>query len=275
MSPPPVALTIAGSDPSGSSGLQADLPTFAAIGVHGTSAITVVTAQDTTGVKAFHELDSALVLAQIDNLVDDLPPAASKTGLLRDASVVDAVATRAAAGLLGGLVVDPVLVDSTGKPIVDDRAIVAYRSLAQGAAVLTPNRWEAELLGGTAFGDAPSDDLAAALLALGSDVVVVTGGRGDADDVVDHVITTTGISVLESRRVGTAPIRGTGCTFSAALTAFLARGEEPAAAPAAAHAFVQQQLLHLDALQLGAGRPGLPHILRPEARPGPGGVSAR
>ena len=267
MSSPPVALTIAGSDPSGSSGLQADLPTFAAMGVHGTSAITVVTAQDTTGVKAFHELDRSLVLAQIEHLVDDLPPAASKTGLLRDAAVVDAVASRSTAGRLGALVVDPVLVDSTGKPIVDDAAIAAYRSLADGAAVLTPNRWEAELLGGAPFGDTPSDELAAALLALGSDVVVVTGGRGHDDEVVDHVITADGMTVLESRRVGTAPIRGTGCTFSAALTATIARGEEPAAAPAVAHAFVQQQLRHLDALQLGSGRPGLPHVLRPEGGP--------
>lgn len=260
--PPPVALTIAGSDPSGSSGLQADLPTFAALGVHGTCAITVVTAQDTTGVKAFHELDRELVLAQVDHVLDDLPPAATKTGLLRDASIVAAVAARAGDGRLGSLVVDPVLVDSTGKPIVDDAAIAAYRSLAQGAAVLTPNRWEAELLTGAVFGDAPSDDLVSALLGLGSDVVVVTGGRGQTDQVVDHVITARGVTVLESRRVGTAPIRGTGCTFSAALTATIAGGEEPASAPTVAHAFVQQQLRHREALQLGAGRPGLPHVLR-------------
>ena len=259
--PPPVALTIAGSDPSGSSGLQADLPTFAALGVHGTCAITVVTAQDTTGVKAFHELDPDLVLAQIDRVVDDLAPAATKTGLLRDASVVEAVAQRGAAGRLGSLVVDPVLVDSTGKPIVDDAAISAYRTLARSAAVLTPNRWEAELLGGTAFGDGPSDELASALLALGSDVVVITGGRGLTDEVVDHVITDAGIATLQSQRVGTAPIRGTGCTFSAAVTATIASGEDPAGAPALAHAFVQRQLTHRDALQLGSGRPGLPHLL--------------
>lgn len=261
MSTPPVALTIAGSDPSGSSGLQADLPTFAALGVHGTSVITVVTAQDTTGVKAFHELDQELVLAQLDHLIADLPPAATKTGLLRDAAIVGAVAERAAGGRLGSLVVDPVLVDSAGRPIVDDAAVAAYRSVAAHAAVITPNRWEAELLGGEPFGDAPSDELAGALLALGSDAVVVTGGRGGGDRVVDHVITSAGITTLESDRVGDAAIRGTGCTFSAAMTATIAGGVEPAAAPAAAHAFVQGQLRHRSALRLGGGRPGLPHVM--------------
>lgn len=261
MPPPPVALTIAGTDPSGSSGLQADLPTFAALGVHATAAITVVTAQDSTGVKAFHELDRDLVLAQLDHVLDDLPPAATKTGLLRDAMIVEAVAARSAAGRLGRLVVDPVLVDSTGRTIVEAAAIVAYRALAEGAAVLTPNRWEAELLGGGPFGDDPSDELAASLLGLGSDAVIVTGGRGRGDRVIDHVITAAGVTILESRRVGAAPIRGTGCTFSAALTAALARGEEPGAAARTAHAFVQGQLRHGDALRLGAGRPGLPHIV--------------
>ncbi|MEM7287073.1 MAG: bifunctional hydroxymethylpyrimidine kinase/phosphomethylpyrimidine kinase [Actinomycetota bacterium] len=260
MPTPPVALTIAGSDPSGSSGLQADLPTFAALGVHGTSVITVVTAQNTTGVKAFHELDRDLVLAQIDHLVDDLAPAATKTGLLRDAELVEAVSSRAAQGLLGSLVVDPVLVDSAGRPIVEHAAIEAYRSLAASAAVLTPNRWEAELLGGRPFGDALGDDLSSALLALGSDVVVVTGGRGEGEHVVDHVITASGVAVLESTRIGGEAIRGTGCTFSAALAATIASGVEPSAAPAAAHTFVQRQLRHRDALRLGAGRPGLPHI---------------
>ena len=261
MSTPPVALTIAGSDPSGSSGLQADLPTFAALGVHGTSVITVVTAQDTTGVKAFHELEGELVVAQLDHVITDLPPAATKTGLLRDAEIVNGVAARASEGRLGSLVVDPVLVDSTGRPIVDDAAVAAYRVVAAHAAVLTPNRWEAELLAGASFGDGPSDDVAAALLALGSDVVVVTGGRGSADRVVDHVITSAGVTTLESDRVGDAAIRGTGCTFSAALTATIAGGVEPTAAPAAAHGFVQRQLRHRSALWLGSGRPGLPHLM--------------
>ena len=259
MARPPIALTIAGSDPSGSSGLQADLPTFAAMGAHGTSVVTVVTAQNSLGVQDFHQIPHDLVAAQLDHLLADLAPAATKTGMLREAAVIRMVAERAASGLLPRLVVDPVLVDSTGRTIVGDAELDAYRDLAVHATVITPNRWEAELLAGTTFDDQPHTEAVDALLALGAPAVVITGGRGAADTVVDHIVTRDGVTTAAGPRVGDGAIRGTGCTYSAALAASLAGGADIHQATVAAHAFVQHQLRRADALQLGAGRPGLPH----------------
>ena len=262
----PVALTIAGSDPSGSSGLQADLPTFAAFDVHAISVITVATAQDSLGVHAFHQLPTDLVTAQLDRLLDDLAPRATKTGLLRAVDVIELVAERSAGGRLGALIVDPVMVDSAGRPIVEPAAIEAYRELASDATLLTPNRWEAELLTGMTF---PDDDPTAAvepLRALGCDVVVMTGGRGSADAVTDLAITANEVIYLSSPRVGTQAIRGTGCTFSAAAAAGLARGASATEAVHGAHQFVNQQLSRTTALQLGAGRPGVPHGIDCAAR---------
>lgn len=262
----PVALTIAGSDPSGSSGLQADLPTFAAFDVHATSVVTVATAQDSTGVHAFHQLPTDLVASQLDRLLADMAPQASKTGFLRAVDVVELVGERAARGLLGALVVDPVIVDSTGHPIVEPATVEAYRRLAGYATLLTPNRWEAELLTGMTFAD---DDLTSAvgpLRSLGCAVVVVTGGRGLADAVTDVAITTTEVIQLSADRVGTQPIRGTGCTFSSAAAASLARGASPMDAVQSAHQFVNRQLAKTEALQIGAGRPGVPHGIGQSAR---------
>ncbi len=263
----PVALSIAGSDPSGSSGIQADLPTFAALGVHGTSVITVLTAQDSTGVSGFHQLPAELVAAQLGPLVSDLPPAATKTGLLRDASVVRLVSDRAATGSLGALVVDPVLVDSRGQPIADDAAVAAYRDLAGAAAVLTPNRWEAELLTGCRFTDDDHGAAVDALHALGSELVVVTGGRGEGPTVTDWLLSGGSCWALRAPRVGRGPIRGTGCTFSAALAAHLARGATPVQAAERASEFVRYQLMSRADLRLGAGRPGVPHALGAVGRP--------
>ncbi len=263
----PVALSIAGSDPSGSSGIQADLPTFAALGVHGTSVITVVTAQDSTGVKGFHELPLELVAAQLDHLLADLPPAATKTGLLRSAAVVDLVTEPAGAGDLGALVLDPVLVDSAGRTIVAPAAIDGYRRLAAAAAVFTPNRWEAELLTGHRFTDDDHDAAAEALLAMTGGLVVVTGGRGEGPEVTDWVISASARVALTAPRVGREAIRGTGCTFSAALAALLARGVPAAAAAEQAHGFVRSQLALTSRLRLGSGRPGVPHALDAAVEP--------
>lgn len=260
---PPTVMTIAGSDPSGSSGIQADLPTLAAFDVHATSVITTLTAQDSTGVKAFHEVPLDLVAAQLDHLVADLPAAATKTGLLRSVEVIELVADRAGAGALGRLVVDPVLVDSTGAPIVSTAATRAYRRLIAGATIVTPNRWEAELLTGEPFADDPSPGAITGLRALGADTVIVTGGRGAGSVVVDVLIGPDGVEQAEAQRVGTEAIRGTGCTFSAAAAAGLGLGLEPSEAVREARAFVARQLAKTDALTLGAGRPGLPHGIGP------------
>lgn len=258
--PAPVVCTIAGSDSSGSSGIQADLATFAALGVHGTTVLTVVTAQDTVVVSGFFELDPSLVAAQLDAVVGDLAPRATKTGLLRSVEVVEIVLAAAAQGRLGLLVVDPVLVDSAGRGIVADGVIDRYRRLAAHATALTPNRWEAELLIDTAMPDTDAVIAAAPRLRqLGAPLVVVTGGRSDDDVVVDVVVTTNGVGLVEAPRVGAEPIRGTGCTYAAAMTAWLARGRPPEAAAQAASAFVDRQLSNVNDLRKGAGRPGVPH----------------
>jgi hydroxymethylpyrimidine kinase/phosphomethylpyrimidine kinase len=255
-----VVCTIAGSDSSGSSGIQADLATFAALGVHGTTVLTVVTAQDTVGVSGFFELDPSLVAAQLDAVVGDLAPRATKTGLLRSVEVVDVVLAAAAQGRLGRLVVDPVLVDSAGRIIVANGVVDRYRRLAGHATVLTPNRWEAELLIDTPLPDTDAVIAAAPLLReLGAPLVVVTGGRSDDDVVVDVVVSAQSVSLVEAPRVGDEPIRGTGCTYAAAMTAWLALGRQPAAAAQLASAFVDRQLAHTGDLRKGAGRPGVPH----------------
>lgn len=258
--PAPVVCTIAGSDSSGSSGVQADLATFAALGVHATTVLTVVTAQDSAGVSAFFELDAALVAAQLDAVVGDLAPRATKTGLLRSIEVIGLVLEAATRGQLGALVVDPVMVDSSGAGIVAPGAIDQYRRLAACATALTPNRWEAELLIDASL---PHTDAVAAaapdLRRLGAPLVVVTGGRTDDDVVVDVVITPDAVTMVEAPRIGDEPIRGTGCTYAAAMTAWLAHGTSPTAAAHAASAFVDRQLAHTSDLRKGRGRPGIPH----------------
>lgn len=260
-------MTIAGWDPSGSSGVQADLPTFAALGVHGTSVLTVVTAQDTTGIHAFHPLAAQTIEAQLDPLLDDLAPAATKTGMLRAPEIIELVHERAAARRLGALVVDPVMVDSAGRPFVVDAAIEAYRRLAGHATVIAPNRWEAELLSGESYDDAPGGRLVGALRALGCPLVVVTGGRGDGPDVADLLITTDDVTTIRRPRVDTPAVRGTGCTFSAATAARLAQGIDLGNAVVGAADFVAGQLALTDALTMGRGRPGLPHIVRQPTAP--------
>lgn len=241
---PPVLLTIAASDPLGGAGVQADLATFAAFGVHGTSAFTAVTAQSLTAVTAAAPVEADLVAAQIDSVTTALGVVGAKTGLLRRPEVVELVADRIESGVLPAPVVDPVMVDGRGVPLVAEEVDDAYRQrLFPLARVITPNRREAELLAGTSLpGPEAVLDFANAFRALGAEAVVVTGGAfdGQPDDVV---ITATGRSWVEpGRRVHTANVRGSGCTFSAALSASLALGAALDQAVAAASRFVRSAI---------------------------------
>ena len=222
---PPVLLTIAASDPLGGAGVQADLATFAALGVHGASALTAVTAQSLTAVTAAEPVEVGLVAAQVDSVATTLGVAGAKTGLLRRREVVELVADRVESGVLPPPVVDPVMVDGKGVRFVDDDVEQAYRQrLFPRARVLTPNRREAELLAGAPL---PSPeavlDRAETFRALGAGAVVVTGGAfdGDPDDVV---ITGRDAWAVPGPRIPTDNVRGSGCTFSAALAAMLALG---------------------------------------------------
>ena len=240
---PPVLLTIAASDPLGGAGVQADLATFAAFGVHGASALTAVTAQSLTTVTAVDPVGVELVADQIDSVASCMDVAGAKTGLLRRREVVELVAGKVERGDLPAPVVDPVMVDGRGVPFVGDEVETAYRErLFPLARAITPNRREAELLAGTSLpGPEAVLDCAEVFRGLGSGAVVVTGGAfdGQPDDVV---ITAADAWVEPGRRVHTRNVRGSGCTFSAALAAGLALGHSLEDAVASAARFVRSAI---------------------------------
>lgn len=262
---PPVVLTIAGSDSGAGAGLQADLKTFAALGVFGTCAVTAVTAQNTTEVRAVQRLDPDIVRMQIDAVLADLPVAAVKTGMLASAEIAALVAALAAGGRLPRLVVDPVLVSSTGTRLVDEQAERLYlERLLPLAAVFTPNLDEAgALLGRTLRTFADQLDAARELAGRTAGAVVVTGGhptsdRGDrAVDVVVHGGTEL---VLARPRVGGANNHGSGCSFASAIAAGLAKGAAAEDAITAAGDFVHRALQGAARWTLGSGHGPLDHF---------------
>ena len=270
---PPVALTIAGSDSGGGAGIQADLKTFAALGVFGTSAITAITAQNTAEVRCVEALAPALVVAQIEAVLDDLPVAAAKTGMLATATIVGAVAEVAETGRLPNLVVDPVLVSSSGARLMEPTAERAYLDeLFPHATVVTPNLLEAGALLGralTTVGD--QRDAARALAELGPRVVVVKGGHAVADrvdDAVDVVWDGTHLRELTAPRVDTINTHGSGCSFAAATAAGLAQGLPIMTALERAKAFVHAAITRGARWHLGAGHGPLAHFREEEIEEG-------
>ena len=261
---PPVALTIAGSDSGGAAGVQADLKTFAALGVFGTCAVTALTAQNSTAVVAISPVDADFVVAQIDAVLSDLPVAAVKTGLLATAEIVDAVAEHAAAGRLPNLVVDPVMVASSGARLLDVDAERTYRDqLVPYAAVLTPNRREASvLLGRTVHTLDDQRDAARALHAAGAETVVVTGGDApdNTDEAVDVACSADGLVELRSSRIPTVNTHGSGCSFASAVAAGLARGQPVSAALRDAKSFVHAAIETAACWHLGSGHGPLNHF---------------
>jgi hydroxymethylpyrimidine/phosphomethylpyrimidine kinase len=262
---PPIGLTIAGSDSGGGAGIQADLATMAALGVHGTSALTVVTAQNTVGVQALHPLPPEVVQQQLVSVLSDLPPAAVKCGLLGTPELVATVAETVGRRLLPRPVVDPVLVATSGDRLTagDTAAFVsAYvEALLPRSGLVTPNTDEAAaLLGGGAVESVEDRRSAAkALLALGPDAVVVTGGSGEGD-CLDVYADGDGVHEWRDPAIPTTNDHGTGCTFSAAVTAFLAHGHTPHGACRRARAFVRDRLAASRTWQLGAGHGPVAHI---------------
>ena len=262
---PPVALTIAGSDSSGGAGIQADLKTFSAFGVFGTSAITALTAQNTQGVRGISAVAPEFVVAQIEAVLDDLPVAAVKTGMLATAEIARAVADLAAAGRLPRLVVDPVMVASSGDRLLEPQAERVYRELlVPQAAVITPNLREAEvLLGGAITTLAAQREAARALGALGAGTVVVKGGHAVADEpdaAVDVVWDGRSMSELRGPRVPTENTHGTGCTFAAAIAAGLAAGRSSGEAIRTAKEFVSRAVASAASWRLGHGHGPLDHL---------------
>lgn len=251
---PPVALTIAGSDSGGGAGVQADLKTFAALGVHGTSAVTAVTAQNTRGVSDFVELPVEIIRAQIRDVVADLEPVAAKTGMLASPAIIEAVASAVEEHGISRLVIDPVMVAKGGARLLQEEAVEALRTrLVPLGAVITPNLPEAEALLDRGIGNLADRRRAAVeLLALGPRAVVLKAGHAGGDPV-DVFFDGHELVELPGRRVDTPNTHGSGCVFSAAITAGLASGLPLLPAVRRAKAFIQGAIEHSLAVGHGHG----------------------
>jgi len=256
----PVALTIAGSDPSGGAGVQADLKTFQAFQVYGAAVITALTVQNTRGVRAVHPVAPDVVVAQLDAVAEDLPVGAVKIGLVPGPDVAAALAVRLERRGLPELVLDPVLVAGSGDALSAQSTPAALRALLPYAALVTPNLSEAAALTGRAVRDlAEMADAARALVDLGASAALVKGGHLP-DRPVDVLYTGGSVHELDAARVPVRPTHGTGCTLSAAIAACLASGHDLASAVARARRFVHRALAAAPAL--GAGARPLDHRVR-------------
>ena len=248
----PVALTIAGSDSGGGAGIQADLKTFAALGVHGTSAITAITAQNTRGVTDILELPVALIREQIKVVVEDIGVDAAKTGMLSSVAIIEEVADAVSHHHITNLVVDPVMVAKGGARLLREDAVAALRTrLIPLAAVITPNIPEAEVLLERRIATLDDRRLAARdLVSLGARAAIVKGGHAEGD-AIDVYYDGSMLVELRGERVATANTHGSGCVFSAAITAGLARGLDLEKAVREAKVFITRAIS--SALEIGSG----------------------
>ena len=251
---PPSVLTIAGSDSGGGAGIQADLLTFADHGVHGLSAITAITAQNTRAVSAVHVLPAAIIAAQVAAVFDDYHVAAVKLGMLADATVIACVAGLLARHRPAHVVLDPVMVASSGARLLDPAALEALRDLLlPRATVITPNLPEAELLLGHSLAAGELPEAAQALRGLGAAAVLLKGGHLPGDPVEDLLATADGTTRFTHPRLA-AEGHGTGCTLASAIAARLARGEALARACEGACGYVHRALAHGHSPGLGPVR---------------------
>ena len=247
-------MTIAGSDSSGGAGIQADLKTFAAMGVYGTSVVTAITAQNTLGVHRVQAMAPDLVAAQIDAVLDDIGADAVKTGMLASAGIVEVVADRIREHSLANVVVDPVMRAGGGEPLLSKEALAALRdTLLPLALVVTPNLAEAAALTGEEVRDFAGMRAAAAkIAAMGARNVVVTGGHLEGP-AVDLLFDGREYHELAAPRVDTANTHGSGCTFASAIAASLAKGLDVRQAVVTAKAFVTKALQQSFAVGKGNG----------------------
>ena len=263
-----IALTIAGSDSGGGAGIQADLKTFHQFGVFGTSVVVAVTAQNTLGVRAVEAVSPALVAAQLAALAEDLPPAALKTGMLAEAGLVRLVADAIRANAWRPLVVDPVMVATSGHRLLTPEGESAIReALLPLAALVTPNLEEAAILTGRPVADVGAMERAgAALVSLGAAAALVKGGHLPGDALTDVLVTRAGVRRFACARIPSRATHGTGCTLSAAITAGLALGRSLEQTVADGLDFVHRAIA--EAPGLGSGPGPLNHTV--PARPARG-----
>ncbi|MDW0113449.1 bifunctional hydroxymethylpyrimidine kinase/phosphomethylpyrimidine kinase [Sporosarcina saromensis] len=250
-----VALTIAGSDSGGGAGIQADLKTFQELGVFGTSALTAVTAQNTLGVHGVYPIEAAGVTAQIQAVLDDFSVGAVKTGMLFSADIIEAVAVSLRNNGCPPLVIDPVMIAKGGASLLKDEAVTALKAhLLPLATLVTPNIPEAEVLADmTIQSTADYEEAANRILSSGAKAVILKGGHSnDAQFAEDFFFRADGYSfTIKSERIATKDTHGTGCTFSAAITAFISQGKSLQEAVREAKVFIQAAIS--DGLQLGGG----------------------
>ncbi len=258
-----IVLSIAGSDSGGGAGIQADLKTVSALGVFGATALTLVTAQNTVGVRAVEILPPAMIRGQIDAVLEDLPPDAVKIGALGTAEVIETVA-EALAGYTGPVVLDPVMVAKSGDPLLAEEAVAALRArLLPRATLVTPNLPEAARLAGRPLAGTEAEATAqgAALVAAGAGAALMKGGHGDGPESADLLIRAGAAPLRLARpRIATRNTHGTGCTLSAAIAAELAKGRDLPAAVEAARDWLQSAIAGADRLGIGNGHGPLHHF---------------
>jgi hydroxymethylpyrimidine/phosphomethylpyrimidine kinase len=261
----PIALTIAGSDPSGGAGVQADLKTFAALGVYGASVLTALTAQNTQGVNAIQDVPPAFIAAQLDAVFADLKIRAVKIGMLSRSAVIDAVVAGLEKHRAKNIVLDPVMLATSGDALLVPAAVNALRQkLIPKALVITPNLPEAAALLGAsvARNEREMEIQARELLVLGAKYVLIKGGHGAGDESVDLLVTLKETHRFAAKRVKTKNTHGTGCTLSSAVAAGLAKGLPLREAVRAAKTYVTGAIAAADKLKIGHGHGPLHHFYK-------------
>jgi hydroxymethylpyrimidine/phosphomethylpyrimidine kinase len=251
-----IALTIAGSDSSGGAGIQADLKTFSALGVYGASAITALTAQNTRGVTAIHDVPADFIGAQLDAVFSDLAVDAVKIGMLSQTAAIDAVADGLARHGAKNIVLDPVMIATSGDQLLTPGAMAALRQkLIPRALLVTPNLPEAAALtgAGLARNEAEMEVQARQILSLGAQRVLIKGGHGEGPDSVDLLIGQGEVIRLAAPRIDTRNTHGSGCTLSSAIAAGLAKGESLPDAVRAAKTYVTAGIVAAGRLAVGFG----------------------
>ncbi|MGL6019852.1 MAG: bifunctional hydroxymethylpyrimidine kinase/phosphomethylpyrimidine kinase [Gibbsiella quercinecans] len=250
------ALTIAGTDPSGGAGIQADLKTFSALGAYGTSVITALVAQNTRGVQSVYNIAPEFVAAQMDSVLSDVRIDSAKIGMLANAEIVQAVAERLRHYQPPFVVLDTVMLAKSGDPLLAPEAVAAIRQLLlPQVAIITPNLPEAAALLGCALAENERQmrEQGRALLALGCKAVLIKGGHLSEQESPDWLFSTEGERRFTAPRVATRHTHGTGCTLSAALSALRPRHANWAEAVAAAKGYLQKALEQADTLEVGHG----------------------
>ena len=259
----PVALTIAGSDSSGGAGIQADLKTFAALGVYGASVITALTAQNTSGVTGIHLVPADFVTAQIDAVFSDLDVKAVKIGMVAQLATLDAIVAGLTRWSPKHVVLDPVMVATSGDRLLATDAIETLRTkLLPRASLITPNLPEAAALldEPVALSEAAIESQGKRLLALGCPAVLIKGGHGQGTESIDYLVSGNGIVALAAPRIPTKNTHGTGCSLSSAIAAGLAKGEDIETAVRKAKVWVSAAIAAADRLGIGHGNGPIHHF---------------